>query len=303
MIDLIFKLTNIKIKKCKKDSYGIPIVLGEIVGAALKLSRSNLKTPKVIEKVNLLPKEFKIQLLAALVVDEGHISKSCIKITNTNQKLLLSLRKLMVSLGYSCSNIKNYRNRIGGKIYIKDRYASVNYNIYDLCIHADGLLKFKEDLDNMIKKYGKIMGLWHKQDDLLKYSSIVDLDRIKKTRDSKKNIIPIIKKEIRIKPISIKKFAKKYNLGYIRAYKLFFRLKSRGEIKKISVGLFASNNYSGATNFTLRSKIEESLSKKPKGIYEIAKETGGGYKSVATQLSNLNKIGLIKKDKRGVYHI
>ena len=42
MIDLIFSLTNIKIKKGKKDSYGIPIIIGDIVSSVLNLTRKDL---------------------------------------------------------------------------------------------------------------------------------------------------------------------------------------------------------------------------------------------------------------------
>jgi len=303
MINLIYHLLNIKIKKGKKNSYGIPIIIGDIVCSPLKLLRKDLKSHKFIDKINILSKESKIQLLAAIIVDEGHISKSSIKISNTNLKLLESLRNLILSLGYSCSEIKNYHSNIGKEISIKNKKTRVNYNLYDLHIYADGLLKFKEDLSKMIKGYGNFVSLWQKQNDLLKFSSKVNLNRLKKTRISKNNLIPLIKKEILFNPISIKEFANKHNLNYIRAYKLFFRLKEKGEIKKISTGIFASKDYDVQTNFTLRSKIEEFLSEKSISVKEIQNQIGGNFKSISTQLSKLYKAGKIKKKEKGIYYL
>jgi len=302
MVELINLLIGIEVKKTAKDSYGLPIIILDIAGAALNLSRKDLKTPKLIKKALNLPKEFRLQLLAALIVDEGHITKSIIKIANTNLVLLKSLKKLVDSLGYSCS-IKSYKLKVGRQIMIKNQKARINYQLYNLLIYADGLLKFKQDLDNMIKNYGDIVSLWHKQKDLIKFSGSVDMQKLEKTRISKNNIIPKIREEIIKKPIKINEFAKKYNLNYIRAYKLFFRLKEKEEIKKISTGVFASVNYEGPTNLTLRSKIEELLNKKPISVGEIANVTNNKSKSIATQLSKLCKVGLVKRIKKGVYSL
>ena len=122
-------------------------------------------------------------------------------------------------------------------------------------------------------------------------------------RISKNNLIPLIKKEILFNPISIKEFANKHNLNYIRAYKLFFRLKEKGEIKKISTGIFASKDYDVQTNFTLRSKIEEFLSEKSISVKEIQNQIGGNFKSISTQLSKLYKAGKIKKKEKGIYYL
>ncbi|MCG2717620.1 MAG: hypothetical protein L6408_02145, partial [Nanoarchaeota archaeon] len=205
--------------------------------------RIELKSSSLIKKLNYLPKEYKIQLLAAIIVDEGSVLKSNIKIYNTNLKIMKELKQLIESLGYSCSAIKINKRRHKKILIIKGQEAKMNYDLHIIWIHAASLLKFKEDLDKTIKKYGNIAGLWHKQKDLIKWGERVDLKRIKKTKMSKKKIIPLIKKEIKKNPLKVLEFAKEQDLDYIRAYKLFFRLKQKGKIKKISTGVFASNNY------------------------------------------------------------
>ena len=208
------------------------------------------------------------------------------------------------SLGYTCSKVICHSDKVGEIRMICGKQSVVNYKLYDLYLHADGLLKFKEDLDIMINKYKDVAGLWQKQNDLLHFSSIVDLEKLRKRRISQKKLIPIIKKEILNHLIFVKEFAQKYNLDYIRAYKLFFRLKKRGEIQKISTGVFASNDYKGPKNLTLRSKIEEILlSRKYISVKQISKIIKGNPKSIATQLSKLCKIGQIKRKKRGIYFI
>ncbi|MBU1245645.1 MAG: hypothetical protein ABIJ20_04685 [Nanoarchaeota archaeon] len=302
IIELIKQLSGIAIEKGSKDSYGIPIILGDIVAKSLMLKRSELKSSLFVKKVNDLPKEYKIQLLAAFIVDEGSISKSSIKVCNTNLLILKSLRKIMLSLGYNCSKVKNYGDHVGGEIFIKYRKARINYQIYNLYMHADGLLKFKKDLDIMIKKYGNIAGLWQKQDILSKFSLKVDLNKINKSRISKKHLIPLIEKEITKGPIFIKEFAKRNDLDYIRAYKLFFRLKEKGKIKKVSPGMFVSKDYNGPIDFTLKSKIEKLL-KEEFSLKEITSLTNANLKSVSAQLSRFCNEGKIKRIKCGIYSL
>ncbi len=301
IIKLIKHLSGVTIKKGNKDSYGIPIILGDMVGFALDLNRNDLKSSLFIKKVNCLPKEYKLQLLAAIIVDEGHINKSLIRIDNTNLKLLQELKNMIDSLGYTCSTIKTKNICHKKKIVIRGRIARINYDLHSIWIRADGLLKFRKDLDKMINKHGNIASLWHKQKDITQWSNKVDLDKLKKARKSKKDIIPLIKKEIKKNPIKVSKFASEQGLDYFRAYKLFFRLKQKGEIKKISVGTFASNLYDGPTNLTLKSKIEELLLEGRTNVNDIVTLTGGNIKSVSAQLSKLCKEGKIKRIKQGLF--
>lgn len=235
MIKLIESLVSFKIKRGTKNTYGIPILLGDIVAKALDIKRNELKSSIFVNRVHKLPKEFKIQLLAAFIVDEGHVRKSTIQISNTDLELLQKLKKLCVSLGYPCSKIIEDKRKDKTRM-IKGEMAQVNHQPLTLFMYADGLLKFKKDLDNMIIKYGTIMGLWQKQDELIKYSKVVDLNKVYKGRVTKQEIIPLILNEIAQGPINISEFSKENNLENYRVNKIFRRLCNRNIIKRISVG-------------------------------------------------------------------
>ena len=243
IIKLIKVLSKRETTKSKKDSYSIPTILLDIVCKSLDLKRDEVKTAELIKKVLKLPREYRLQFLAGFIVDEGSIQKSAIKITNTDKTLLKELRNFIISLGYPCSEIKQYRDNIGEKRLIKNNLARVNYNIQDIFLYADSMLKLKKDLESMTSKYGSLVGLWHKQKILEEQSSKVDLNKLKKRRESKDIFIPLIKKRIKKNPLSVKEFSKEHNLEHSRIYKVFHRLKDRKEIKRISVGIFAHNNY------------------------------------------------------------
>lgn len=67
--------------------------------------------------------------------------------------------------------------------------------------------------------------------------------------------------------------------------------------------MFASNNYTGPTNSALRSKIEDILSEKTMSVKEIQNQIGGNPKSIATQLTKLNKTRKVNRVGRGVYSL
>ena len=113
----------------------------------------------------------------------------------------------------------------------------------------------------------------------------------------------IYKSFLKNNPIKVKEFAKKYNIDYIRAYKLFYWIKEKGEIKKISNGIFSSVECNVPANLTLKSKIEEALSKNHASVKEIVNIIGGKEKPISTQLGKLCKKGILKREKRGTYRL
>jgi len=302
-IELIYQLCNRKIGKTKKDSYTIPAILMDFVCISIGLSREDLKTSKMIEVVSNLPREYRIQLLAALIVDEGSVCKSVIKIVNTDKKLLESLRWLIISLGYSCSDIRKSNNNKGKEIIIKNCKTKVNANLRNIFVYADGLKKFSDDIKKMTEKYGSVADLWQKQEKLEKMSTKVDIEKLEKRRETLKKLIPLIRKQIEKEPINVSKFAKEQKIKYPRAHKIFSRLKKRKELRKIGIGLFASNNYNGSIPKTLKAKIEENLKKGPICVKELTRLTKENPKSISTQLSKFYAHGIVKRMKRGVYQL
>jgi hypothetical protein len=299
--ELIKKLSGIKINDGKKYSYGIPIILSDIVSSLLGLKRSDLTSNKFVDKVAFLPKEYGIQLLAAFIVDEGHISKSSISLSNTNLKLLKSIKNLIISLGYACSDVKTLR-KTKDKVIICGKECNVNHDQNFLFIYAGGLLKFATDIKDMSKRYGGTCNLWQKQSKLEEVSTKVDLNKINKSRHSKTTLLPSLLESIKRNPLKVSDFAMKFDLDYIRAYKLFFRLKEKGKIKKIHHGIFADLNYKGPIPRTVKQDILDFCKGKNEiTIKQISEGINRHLKSVSVKFTNLHRNKFFIKIRKGVY--
>ena len=136
----------------------------KLVCAALNLETDDVKTAKFIDRCLLLDKDFQVQVLAALIEDEGCIrSKNCsLHIAMTDKNIVLSMASLMDSLGYE-------RGRVTAKI-------GTGYNnkiklslLYHLDLYVLGVNKFYMDLMDVAQKYGKEALLWKKQKELENY--------------------------------------------------------------------------------------------------------------------------------------
>jgi len=170
-----------------------------------------------------------------------------------------------------------------------------------LYIHAEGLLKFNNYIKEMVGSYGHICDLWHKQKALEKWANRIDMGWTSNLRISKTYLIPLLKSEIEKSPIKVSEFAKKYNLSYIRAYKLFFRLKQRRLIKKIGIGIFSSVNHKGPLIESLADKIKRKLSTEAISVKEFSRHLNANPKSVSTQLSIFTRKGIVIRIQRGCY--
>lgn len=303
MIKLIEMLVNFKINKGTKNAYGIPILLGDIVAKSLDLKRAELNSSLFVKKVNSMSTESRVQLLAAFIVDEGHIRKSTIQIVNADLELLKELKILCDSLGYNCSEIKTEKQK-GQTRLIKGKLANVNHDSHVFFIYADGLLKLKEDLDKIIKKYGPILNLWQKQEDLNKYSKLVDLNKVYKRRATKQEIIPLILDKVDEGPLIVSSFAKENNLSSFRAGKIFHRLEKRGKIKRIFIGMYARNDYNGPIPKTIKQKILGYFEFNTKfSLRSISDEIDCKLKCVSSQLTRLRREGIINRIGCGLYEV
>ncbi len=300
---LIKNLININ-TKIIKDTCGIPFLLIKIICSVLDINITDIKKCAYVSSIAELSKDHKIQFLSGIIVDEGSIRKSTINITNTNYNLLRGLVKILDSLSYSHSGIKRVKNcEIGKKIWIKNKECKINFQQYILTVHADSIFKLNKELKKHIQKYGKVAGLWHKQHALNHWAKKVDINYIHKARKTKRHIIPKIFQLVEQKPYKVGEIAQILDISYIRAYKILYRLKNRGEIKKCSAGIFSSNNFEGPYQKTIWEKILPIIKERPINIKEIPREIEETPKSVSALLTKLNKKGVIKRLERGIYII
>ena len=140
--------------KNQKKVITIPRILIKAVCKSLNLELTSLTKEKLIERLVLLPKEYQIQVLTALIEDEGTIDKNRITIRMTEKKIMECIVKLIDALGYSRSNLTE-------QVY---NYHQEKRKIFKIDLNLEGIKKYCQDIEETETKYGLELGLWTKRD-------------------------------------------------------------------------------------------------------------------------------------------
>jgi hypothetical protein len=139
----------------------IPRILVKIVSKSLDLDIDSLTKEKLLEKLTLLPKNYKFQVLTALIEDEGTIDKNRVTIRMRDKKIMELLTQLIDSLGYPRSNLTKQ----------KYKYLGDKKNIWKVDINIEGIKKYCIDLEKVEKSYGTLLSLWTKRESIKKLST------------------------------------------------------------------------------------------------------------------------------------
>jgi len=176
----------------KEFQFNIPSFVIKSVSSSLNINVVNIKNHIFLEKCLNLQKDYKIQVLCAIFVDEGSVEGKTIRMSD--KKVVQKICDLIDSLGYKRGEMTSFSNIL----YYNDiPYIAKTYNVQ---FWAIGLKKFLVDIKNSIKKYGPFAGLWNKQSNLknkVKSHDFEYIENIDKFRVLKENI----KKELRRKKI------------------------------------------------------------------------------------------------------
>ncbi len=138
-----------------------------IMGSMPGLTFKDLRAPKFIQFVYNLPmshKDWKVQFLAAFLIDDGTISGN-VNFTQTDKKKIELTMNICDQLDYEHSPYPPRRK---------------NNGIYEFRLYATGAQKFLKDLQRVALN-NPLLGLWHKQSKL--ESRISSYNR-KKVRDA-----------------------------------------------------------------------------------------------------------------------
>lgn len=219
----------------------IPAYLNMLIENILDFGVKSLKSAEPIQMFINYPKEYKLQFLAAFIVDEGHIrykkARSLI-ISQTDKNMLRAISKLLDSLGYYHSKV---RKEVSKTSKIKNKTTRV---IYRMNIYSVGVYAFSKDIQKVIKKYGLYAGLWHKQRHLDNYISSLKTDQERLSKIIKVNnlIRTLLKiktyisyKELRENPL-IKNELK--DLGIRFLISKFYGLTKQGKLRRLSKGRY-----------------------------------------------------------------
>lgn len=188
---------------------------------------SKVITPAFIKSLSKLPREYGIELILALLIDEGHIPQ---KATNIwfgmrNREICEAVYKLCVSLGYK-SRLNEYM--------IEDK------PFYRISFLADGISLLEKDVRHLEDKYGIFAGLWHKSTDFKRRCSRLRPEWKKWREDAEKlreEVIEIVKQKGAIK---IREIA---SLLQIPSNKIWNALRSAKKLIRKKNGLLIYPSY------------------------------------------------------------
>ncbi|MGD2073079.1 MAG: hypothetical protein PVG65_06285 [Candidatus Thorarchaeota archaeon] len=141
---------------CK--TFTVPRVLLKAIYVALDLKKRTIKSYELFKKVCELPKDYRFQVFAQLVVDEGCPNYSFV-ISQKDEEVREGIYELVKSLDYPASKVKN--------------------GIY---LSTESFPKIKEDLSEAKKKFGRLGGFWFKDKRFLTTCENTNLNYFKKIR-------------------------------------------------------------------------------------------------------------------------
>lgn len=153
---------------CK--TFTIPKFLVESIALFLNLKSGQIKSYEFFEKVCKLSNEWRFQVFAQLVVDEGSPIQ-CFIIAQRDQEIKRGILNLIKSLGYSGNEIED--------------------GIY---IFTESFPKIKENLKSAKKKFGKSGGFWFKDEKFEKACRVVDPEYSKTLHSNDKKFVEAIEK-------------------------------------------------------------------------------------------------------------
>jgi hypothetical protein len=177
MIKLIYTLTGRLMKK-NSGSVTIPRFLVRAVCSCLGIHEKKSNSHEFVQASLKMPKEYRIEVLAAIVLDEGSVHDTIV-IRMKDREIMKTVCNLIDSLGYDRSMLASYR--------AKKKFNGYEWEVkmWRVRIHVLGMAKFLKDLKSLVRKYGELAGLWRKQEKLETRLEKTDLKLAKSRKKNK----------------------------------------------------------------------------------------------------------------------
>ena len=168
---LLKKLLKTGLGKRKQHSAAkvitIPKFFKKIYCKVLSISSNKFNKKILFKKCLELPKEHRIQVLTAIIEDEGTINGSNIIVRMKDKEIMEGVRDLIISLGYEGSNLFKQNARSG--------YSNKRGMLYGITINSLGSKKYIKDMITIENQYGSELGLWTKKEKVNKIMGIREL--------------------------------------------------------------------------------------------------------------------------------
>jgi DNA-binding Xre family transcriptional regulator len=235
MKKLIEFVLNKKIYTDKKSfQIVIPSFFGKILCASLNLDFDSLANERFIDKILILPKNYRLALLISIIEDEGNIDVNNyggINIRMSSKKIIFAIKQLCNSLDYKTSEIICYKNE-----------GNFGNNImYKVKINAEGIRKIGPDLLSLEKTFGNQISLWKKRKSFFdRWNKSIGEKAMKDLEGKKihKQITELFKNNFQLCPLQI---SNELGIDYNRIYELIKNMLRRGELKRIGKGIYTQS--------------------------------------------------------------
>ncbi len=209
----------------------VPMIFAKAVASCFKIKIKEIKSDVFLDKLLSLPKEYRVQALAALYVDEGAISTKSIRMVD--KRIVESIARIIDSLGYKRSKVTYHRWK--GMCF--DKYHETDF--YEVFLWSEGFLNFYKDVKECINKYNnQYLGLWHKNkqfEDKTKSIDTLEIGYKKEAKYLREKIIDILAKR---KIVILGELAKELNINEDKMYYLLKSLRLNNKIKRLSYGQY-----------------------------------------------------------------
>ncbi|MDP7180441.1 MAG: hypothetical protein QF824_04180 [Candidatus Woesearchaeota archaeon] len=210
----------------------VPMIFVKVVAFCLNINIQEINSELFLEKLLVLPKEYRIQALVALYVDEGAISTKSIRMVD--RKIIEAIAKIIDSLGYKRGKVNHKR----WKGYCFGKYRETD--VYEVLLWSEGALSFNKDVKNCIARYNdKLLGFWHKDkefDDKIRSIDTLVIKQKKEAEYFRNKIIEILSKR---KTIILGDLARELNINEDRMYYLLKSLRINNKIENLKFGEYS----------------------------------------------------------------
>ncbi len=223
-------LLGVNFKK-RRDKITIPTIIMQLVCNILDIPTKEFNREIFLKKCLSLPEEYRLQILSAIIEDEGSFDKNRLIIRISDKHLMYLICCLIDSLDYD-------RTKLRGCMQ-KSTYLEKKSIIYRTEMNTRGIKKFDEDLERMKQKYSYLAGLWTKSGKLKQLSKSYTLMY---AYEAHEELIPqIMERFLKKDKLLFSEIKEEFSLTDNQTVFLLRCMKNKGLIKKIKRGIYTKN--------------------------------------------------------------
>ena len=227
---LIKRLFNKDSLNKNKKRVSIPSLPLKVVCSALNINYGSVTKEEILKKSLNLPKEHKVQVLAAVIEDEGSAGKNQLIVRMSNKKIIELVKRIVNSLGYEGTILRKY--------YYFSKYHHKKVPIWHFNLNISGIQKFNKDLLEAEKKSSYILNLWEKKKAVQELATHKSILKGRKRNRVIRNAI--MNKSF--KKLSFSRIKEEYNLSSNKTMSLLRYMKNNKDIIKTNKGEYKINN-------------------------------------------------------------